>query len=145
MINPSEIEDAVISQIKSQMPYLKTVDALANLLADDSPDYAIIAPAVFVAYGSGSYRRVGTSSVFDRDMKVNVVIVQRNFIGQKRLLHGDAINRGIYDILEDVRAALTDQTCGLSIFPLTPVDDQGLEATRDVVVWGLSFHTRARG
>ena len=140
----SIVESAIIAQLKAELPYLKNVDVLASLLADDSPDYALLAPAAFVSYTGGPYKRVGTSSTFDHFMKFIVIIVQRNFVSQKRLLHGTATSKGVYEVLDDVRNALTDETCGVAIQPLTPVDDQGLEATRDVVVWGFSFQTRAR-
>ena len=145
MIEPSTIEDAIIARLKAEIAYLKTVDVLAALLSDESPDFTLLAPAAFVTYGGGPYKRVGSSSKFDRDMKFNIVIVQRNFNGQRRLLHGDGAKKGVYDVLKDVRIALTDQALGLAIWPFTPIDDQPLEATRDVVVWGFSFHTRARG
>ena len=58
--------------------------------------------------------------------------------------HGAAGEKGVYEVLEDVRAALTGQDCGIAIEPLLPVSDKAISGSRDLAVYGIRFKTRCR-
>lgn len=142
----TEIEQAIISRLRDQIAYLRTVGSIAEFLADDIDsieEYAPLCPAAFVVYDHGDFNHK-MSGVQDREMIFNVLVVVRNLRGDSAARHGAAGEKGVYDVLEDVRSALSDQACGLSIDPLLPVSEEGIAGSKDLAVYGMAFRTRCR-
>lgn len=145
MPNITEIEQAMIEQLKT-LTYLRTCGSMADFLAEDIEnieEYAPLCPAAFVVYDRGEYSHK-VSSVQDRDMVFNVLVVVRNLRGDEAARHGVAGEKGVYDVLEDVRGALTNNNCGVEIDPLLPISEEGIAGSKDLAVYGIAFKTRSR-
>jgi phage gp37-like protein len=139
----SEVEDAIIERIGSQVTYLKTCDSLASYLLDTAEDLTIRFPATYAVYGPGRYSHA-VSGVQDREMEFSVIVMAKNLRGDRAARHGKGSEKGVYEMLEDVRAALTNQACGLDIDPLLPIDEEPLEGSEEMAAYAIRFRTRCR-
>jgi phage gp37-like protein len=139
----AQIEDAIIARLKAQLTYLKTCDSLGDYLADEAEDITIRFPAAYVVYGGGTYS-YATSGVQDREMMFWVRAMAKNLRGDRAARHGKGADKGVYEILEDARAALTNQTCGLQIDPLLPVPEEPVAGDEHFADYGIGFKTRCR-
>ncbi len=73
------------------------------------------------------------------------IAVVRNLRGEPAPRLGLGTEKGAYEVLEDLRAALTDRDCGLAISPLLPTSEQALKGGgRNLAVYGISFKTSCR-
>lgn len=143
MYTITQIEDAMIARLENQISYLRTCDSLGAFLVDEAEDLTIRFPATYVVYDRGDYNHM-VSGVQDKAMIFNVVVMARNLRGSGAARRGEGSDKGAYDLLEDARAALTNQNCGLDIDPLIPVDEEPIEGTRDVAIYVIRFKTRTR-
>ncbi|MEM5789842.1 MAG: Gp37 family protein [Syntrophobacteraceae bacterium] len=142
----TEIETAMIARLRERITYLRTCGSMAEFLADDIEnieEYAPLCPAAFVVYDSGSYSHK-VSGRQDREMVFNVLVVVRNLRGETAARHGVAGEKGVYDVLDDVRATLTDQSCGLAMDPLLPMSEEGVAGSKDLAIYAIAFKTRCR-
>lgn len=146
MLTVTDVENAIIARLRSEIPYLRTCGSLAEFLASDIEqieELAPLLPAAYVVYGGGRFDHK-MSGIQDRRMTFLVVVVVRNLRDNEAVRHGRAGEKGIYDLLEDVRAALTDTDCGIEIDPLLPEAEEPIAGTTDLAVYGISFGTKCR-
>ncbi len=146
MASLTTIEQAIIGRLSTALPYLKTCGSLSEFLsrgASEIEEFSPLCPAAFVVYQRGAYSRK-MSGALDREMIFSVVVAVRNLRGDEAVRHGAAGDKGIYEVLEDVRTALCDQTCGMDIDPLAPVSEEAVSGTRDFAVYEIGFRTRSR-
>jgi len=143
MYTIDQIEDAIISRLQAQLTYLKTCASLGEFLLDEVEDITVRFPAAYVAYERGEYHHA-VSGVQDRIMTFVVVVMVKSLRGQEEARHGMGSEKGAYELLEDVRSALSDQDLGLQIDPLLPVDEQALEGDKQLAMYGIRFRTRCR-
>ena len=142
----SAVEEKIVSRLKSELSYLRTCDSLSEFLGldlEELKELTPLLPAVYVVYEAGRYDH-SMSSTQDVDMIFNLVVMAANLRGDKAARHGAGAVKGVYAILEDCRAALTEQDCGAAIDPLLPVDEQALMGDRHTAVYGMAFKTRRR-
>jgi phage gp37-like protein len=142
----AEIEEAIIARLGAELPYLRTCSSLGSFLARDPKEVAgltPLCPAVYVVYQGAEYSH-RMAGVQDRAMTFNAVALVRNLRGEPAPRHGQGVEKGVYEVLEDVRAALTGRDCGIQIDPLLPVSEQAITGARDLAVYGISFRTRCR-
>jgi len=138
----TEIEDAIIARLTAEIPYLKGCASLGQFLLEDIEENTLRYPAAYVAYQRGDYTY--KAGVQDRTMIFSVILVVRNERGDEAARHGQGAEIGVYRLLDDVRAALTDQSCGLAIDPLLPQSEQVIDGTDHVAIYGLTVSTRCR-
>ncbi len=142
----TEIEQAIVSRLSGALPYLRACCSLAEFLGRDArevEELAILCPAVYVIYRQGKFSRK-LSGAQDREMTFGVVVVVRNLRGDAAVRHGAPGEKGVYEVLEDVRAALSDQSCGVEIDPFAPVSEHSIAGTRNFAVYEILFKTRCR-
>jgi len=143
MTRVAEIEQAIISELKTTLTYFKKVSTLAEFLQMSADNLAVLTPAAYVTYAGGSYKPRGmTTDRFDREMQFAIIVVCRNPISQARLLHGTPVREGVYEIIEDVVAALKGRTLGLDIQPLEPLSDNAMDGDTVTAVYGITFGTK---
>jgi phage gp37-like protein len=139
----TNIENAIIEYLKTELTYLKTCQSLGEVLIDDAADIALHTPAAYVVYEGGRYDHV-MSGTQDRFMNFAVVVVAENLRGEAEARRGQGAAKGAYDLLDDVRAALSDNAVGLAIDPLLPIDENAIENTERAAVYAIRFATRTR-
>lgn len=143
MYTIAQIEDAIISRLRAQLTYLRTCESLGDFLLSEAEDLTKLFPAVYVAYEGGEYNHE-VSGMQDRRMTFSVIVMVKSLRGQEEARHGQGSEKGAYEVLDDVREALTDQTCGLEIDPLLPLDEAAVEGTKSLAIYGIRFRTRCR-
>lgn len=140
------IEQAIAGRLSSELPYLRTCGSLPDFLGRDTgtiEEMAPLCPSAYVIYRQGRYSQK-ISGCLDREMAFSVIVVVRNLRGDGAVRHGAQGEKGVYEVLEDVRAALTNQSCGVEIDPLAPVSEGAVAGSRDFAVYEILFKTRSR-
>ena len=143
MYTLAEIERAIVNRLKDRLPYLEECASLGSFLLDELDELTLRCPAAYVVYQQGEYG-YGTSGVQDRRMRFTVALVVRNERGDESTRHGRGPEIGIYRVLDDVRIALTGQTCGLAIDPLLPLSERAIGGSSEISVYGITVQTRCR-
>jgi phage gp37-like protein len=139
----AEIEAAIVEELRSREPRFRVCGSLAQFLLKGIEDEATLCPAAFVAYEQGSYDH-RMNGVQERTMLFNVFVMTRNARGDEAARHGRGDEKGVYELLEAVRGALTGRDCGLHIDPLLPRAEQAIDGDQHFSVYGISFETRCR-
>ncbi|MCE5243400.1 MAG: Gp37 family protein [Syntrophobacteraceae bacterium] len=139
----AEIEQAIVDRLKQQVPGLRECGSLGSVLLEEIEDLALRCPAAYVAYLQGDYG-YATSGVQDRRMRFAITLVVRNEWGDKAARHGRGGEAGVYKLLDDVRVALTGQTCGLSIDPILPQSERAEGGSGELAAYRITIETRCR-
>lgn len=141
MITITQVEDGIIDRLKDQVDYLKTCGSLGDFQVDEAADLTLTFPAAYVVYTSGVYENL-PGSAQDRTMIFTILAMAKSARAGDAPRHGEASEKGVYDLLEDIRSALTNQTVGLDISGLLPVDEEAIEGTKDLAIYGIRFQAR---
>jgi len=141
MITITEIEDAIIEELKSEISYLKTCGSIGEFEVDEIEELLVQCPAAYVMYDGGDFEE-GAGEALDRDMTFSVIVVAKNVRGGDEARHGKGSEKGAYDMIEDVRAALTGNSCGLDITGLLPDREEAIAGDKEIAVYGIKFRTR---
>ncbi|WAC06582.1 MAG: Gp37 family protein [Thermodesulfobacteriota bacterium] len=139
----TEIENAIINELNTQLTYLQTCKSLGEALTHDAADLAVQVPAAYVVYEGGRYDHV-MSGTQDRWMNFAVIVVAKNLRGEEEARRGQGTTKGAYDLLDDARATLSNNAVGLTIDPLLPVDETAIENTEKSAAYAIRFATRTR-
>lgn len=134
-----EIEDAILAALTAQMgTYVKTIESYQGHIEADLQDFAWRLPAGLVML-----RETGTEKPAAHSYNVKlvfmIIMADRNLRGN---LEGRRGGTGIYQMLEDVRAALWDQDLGLEIDPFVMLKEEALINTRELAVFAAHYQTR---
>jgi hypothetical protein len=142
-----EIEDAVISRLRG-IGYFQAVSPYQGSLApeDDDADVNRVllgrTPSALVTTGDGNYERPSIESTIVRlGFTVEILLVSSLLRSQENKARGDdtMIDPGIYEIIEDVRAAIGAQDLGIpGIHALVPLRETVVSrGTR--AIWQLTY------
>lgn len=145
MYRIDEIEDAIIARLQDQLSYLRTCASLGEIPSDDADLEALVArgAAVYVVHTSGEYDH-SASGTQDVTMEFELLCMTRNLRGEDKARRGQGTEKGAYTLLNDVRAALTEQACGLTIDPLLPSSHALVGMTASLAAYAIRFGTRCR-
>ena len=143
MYTITQIEDAIITRLTSQLTGVRTIASLGSFLLPDADELTLLCPAVYVVYQAGVYDHF-MNGVQDKTMRFLVLVLARNLRSQEQSRHGQGTEDGAYHILEDVRAALTNNACALTIDPLLPEEETAVDGTQSIAIYGIVFKTRCR-
>jgi phage gp37-like protein len=144
------IELAILERLRAaQRAYAGlTVESYAAQLDDELFAWVRTLPAVWVTFGTAQeVKRLGAHS-FLMKATFEVVCAQRALQENAGRLNTDAsgVDVGVYELLEDNKLALINQSLGLAIQPLTPGAIRPMMKSmvnRDaVVVYAQEFHTQ---
>jgi phage gp37-like protein len=145
MIDTSEIEEEMIAALQSNISYLKTVGPVGEFLTSKVDELPILCPAAYVSYMGGNYTPVGNTSLHDKTMFFAVLVVIKNYVSMKTLLHGDGSHKGAHEVLADVIGLFSGSDLDLQMEPFEPINDEAISGNRNVAVYGITFKTRSRG
>lgn len=145
-----QIELAILAQLRAvQRPYTGLViESYAAQLDDELFAWVRTLPAVWVTFGQAQeVKRLGAHS-FLMKATFEVVCAQRSLQENAGRLNAasSGADVGVYELLEDNKTALVNQSLGLAIQPLTPGAIRPMMKSmvnRDaVVVYAQEFHTQ---
>ncbi len=142
----ADVEQAIIGRLSSELPYIRTLGSISEFLGRDIDaieEMAPICPALFVIYERGKYSQK-ISGCQDREMFFGVIAAVRNLRGDSAVRHGAGGERGVYQVLEDIRVALSGQSCGIDMEPLSPVSEEAMAGSSDFALYQILFKTRCR-
>lgn len=136
------IEDAIISELKTSVPYLKAVETYAGQLDRDIASLPVRFPAAFVAYEGSNFSAGDLGSSGHESCTFSIFVCARDLRGRGETLKGAAPgDKGAYDAVNDIVEALEYKSLGLNIEPLKPMRASLLFAGAEVVAYSLAFVT----
>lgn len=133
-----DIEDAIISAIKNNIPAIKTVETWAGQIEDEIGKLPVTLPAAYVAYGGSAFSPVDGPSHRER-AEFTVIVAARNMRG------GEAARKdagGAYELIQSVLEALSNEDFGYAgIERMAPVRVSLIRSSRAMAVYGIGFRT----
>ncbi len=133
------IEDSIITELKTQITYLKTVETYAGQLEQDIESMPVRFPAAYVAYDGSNFFPGDVGGPGPRETcTFSVFVCAKNLKGQEEARKETG---GAYDMVKDVLAALVNKNFGLDIEPVRPMRVSLLFAGRETATYSLAFIT----
>ena len=142
MYTVTEIENAIIQKLKEQLRDVRLIGSLGDFLIDEQEKNEGPQTKIYVVYGKGNFTFV--SDAQDKHIIFTVMVKGTNSQGEEKARHGTQVKKGVYEILDEIRAILTGQTCGLNIAELKPVFEGAVGGTGTTAVYGIDFKTMCR-
>jgi len=136
-MDPEQIEDKIITELQTEITYVKTCETYAGQLAEDLSKLAINFPALYVVYDGSTIDWLDNLN-YNEQVGFSVLICAKDARGNASLRKGD---NGCYEMVQDVLDALTGETFGLDIEKLKPVSVALIFITKTVAVYGIKFQT----
>lgn len=135
----ADIEDAILTVLQASdlADIARTIDSYhgeIDELVREVRSLTVPLPAVFVLYAGSVFDEAANRS-FDDEQAFTVVAVARSLRSRAEL------RDGMYDLLEQIKAALIDNNLGLDIEPLHPLRIEAALVAKDLSVYGLDFKT----
>jgi phage gp37-like protein len=133
------IEDSIITELKAQVPYLKTVETYAGQLEQDIEALPVRFPAAYVAYGGSSFAQGDLGSASHRETAAFTVFVCAGDLrGAEAARKGE---QGAYEAVRDVLGALINNDFDLETDMLRPVRVSLLFAGGQTAVYAVELMT----
>jgi len=143
MYTITEIEDAIISTLKGSTmnSYCKKIDSYQIEGGDLEEQIRLFSgqlPCVLVVYKEGTFDYFLAGGEY-KEMKFSILVCAQNMRGS-----GEARRSviGTYQMLDDLRVALTGNACGLSIHPLSAIIEVAEINTKMFSAYSMEFLTR---
>jgi phage gp37-like protein len=132
-----DIEDQIITKLK-ELTYLKTVETYAGQLEEgEIKKFLVNFPAVLVAYSGSNYEWIDGPN-YNEACDFSVLVCAKNVRGNKAIRKAAA---GCYQMIEDVKAKLINQTFGLEIEKLKILRVQLVGISQTTAIYGIDFQT----
>jgi len=137
-----QIEDKIITELKAQIAYLRTVETYAGQIESELASMTGRFPACYVVYGGSSFDWVDGPN-HQETVEFSVLVCAKNLRGNEELRKGGpvAAEYGAYDLVKAVLASLTNKDFGLDMEFLTPQKASLVFISRTVAVYGIDFKT----
>lgn len=139
----TEIEKCFISELKNNLPYLKTCDSLAEFLIVTLEDLPDKTPAVYVVYQGGPFTLTTGDTQYENTI-FSLIAVARNVRSDESARHGKDGVKGVYEILNDIRKYITNNNLGLEMTSLKPVDVEALDGSEELAIYAIRFSSQIR-
>lgn len=136
MYTISQVEAAILERLKSQIDYVVDFGSISYHI-EEWEGLTTRTPAIYVEYARGSYD-YSLYPTQDRTMQFTVYAIVTT---QSERQYGE---KGVYELLDDIRGALSNSACGLTIDPLLPTEEAQSGGSESVHVYGITFETRCR-
>lgn len=131
------IEDGIIAELKSKLPYVRSVEPYAGQLEADIEKLPISFPAIFVAYGESALEWVDGPN-FNEVPRFSVLVAAKNLKGNKAVRKDDG---GCYQMIKDVLKTLTNNKLNLEMEKLQPVRVSLVFISKSIAIYGVDFQT----
>jgi phage gp37-like protein len=133
-----DIQSEIISALRTEIPYLRTVESYAGQLESDLEGTTVRYPAAYVIYGGSEFAHLD-GTAHEESVTFTVVAAVRDVRGSSSAISGA---QGAYALLLDIIAALTNETFDLDIERMRPVRTALLHTGGATTVYGVDFSTR---
>ena len=145
MYTITEIEDAIITTLKaSEMgAYCKKIDSYQIEGSDLEEQIRLFSgqlPSLLIVYSGGEFNHF-LSGIQDKSITFSILVCAQSLRGKGEPRRGLA---GAYQMLDDLRKALTNNNLGLNIDPLLPVREAAEINTKMFSAYSMEFKTSCR-
>lgn len=138
-MNFEQIEDAIIAELKTALPYVPTIETYAGQLQGEIEELPIDYPAAFVMYSGSHYVRVDGQSCFNEVDIFTLLLVSKNLRGNEDMRKDADV--GCYRMIKDVLENITNKNFGLTIERMQPISTKLIIATKVAIIYGIDFTT----
>jgi phage gp37-like protein len=132
-----EIETKIIEALRTELVYLKTVSTYAGELKEELKRLGMSFPAAYIVYKGSSFNHIDGHAQEEK-VQFTVLVAAKNLKGGESLRKS---SNGAYQLINDILAALTNQTFGLSIERVRPVRVSLVFISETAAVYGMDFET----
>lgn len=132
-----QIEDSIIAALKTEIPYLRTVETYAGQLEDELEKLPLRFPAVFVVYSGSELNWIDGPN---HEEKVGFSVL----VAFKDLRSSESVRKaeyGAYQMIKDVLSALTNRTFNLNMEKLRPVRVSLIHMGKTIALYSIDFQT----
>ncbi len=137
-----DIENGIISTLKTSLTYLKNVETYAGQLDKEIAELPKGFPAAYVAYNGSQFQWVDGEN-WQELPTFKVLVAARSL----RLVSGinedvrENTSTGAYKVITDVLNTLTNQTFGLNIYKLRPEKTELVLISKTTAIYAIYFTT----
>ena len=132
-----QIENAIITRLKTNLAYVKTIETYAGQLEANIETFLIQFPAIYTIYAKSQFDWVDGRSQSEL-CTFGVIVVTKNLRGKESLRKDTQAG---YQLIKDVLASLTNQNFGLDIDLMKPVEVSLLFVTEIIAAYTIEFQT----
>jgi len=143
------IENAIVAalDVSPINGYAKTIEPYAGQLEQEVGKSLLIMPAVLPVFAGDTYSEANAQNTqYNRTCDWDVLCAVRNLRGDVAALQGAGSGAtaevGIYEMLDDVRAALVGNRLGLEIEPLRILYRRRIVASAKAFIYAVRFQTQ---
>lgn len=147
----SEIEKAVIARIKDQLPYIETCESWSAFRTGELKDNTLAYPAAYTVFDRSGTFLYTADQIQDIPLTFRVVVMQRTLgidVSGAESRQGDNSQvKGVYEILNDLRLALTgyrDSTDLDVLKPILPQSIQSIFQDENIAIYGMVLELTER-
>lgn len=142
----TEIEDAIINTLEASAmnDYCKKIASYqleGGNLEEQIRIFAGQVPCVLILYSQGTYTHRPNRQQ-EKELTFSILVCSQSMRGQGQARRGAV---GTYQMLDDLKAALTGNRCGLEITGLAPTKERAEINTKLFSAYSLEFKTTCRG
>lgn len=134
-----QIEDQIVTTLKTNLPYVRTVETYAGQLDGKIEELPIYYPAIFVIYSGGQFEWVDGQQLYKEEDIFTLMAASKNITGNTSMRKDTAI--GCYKIIKDVLKHITGKNFGLDIERMQPIDVKMFLITKTIAVYEINFKT----
>lgn len=144
MYTITEIEDSIIDALKGSAmgEYCKKIDSFQIEEGDLEEQIRIFAgqiPCALIIYSEGNYNHPPSRQ--EKEMFFSILVCAQSMRGSGQARRGSI---GTYQMMDDLRSALTGKRLDLEIDPLFPVSETAEVNTKMFSAYSMRFKTKCR-
>ncbi len=132
-----QIETAIVTQLKANIAYAKTIETYAGQLESEIEELPIQFPAIYTVYAGSQFDWVDGPS-YNELCTFSVIVVAKNLRG-KETLRKDT--QSCYQMVKDVLASIANKKFNLEIEKMKPVNVALLFVSSIIAAYGIEFQT----
>ncbi|RJQ22030.1 MAG: DUF1834 family protein [Nitrospiraceae bacterium] len=133
----NDIEDKIITEIKTNMTYVRTVETYAGQLEGKIEEMAITFPAAYVVYAGSSFEWVDGPN-YNEICEFSVLVCAKNLKGNAAMRKD---THGCYEMIADIKTNLINKTFGLAMEKLKILRVSLIYISQSVTIYGIDFQT----
>lgn len=134
-----QIENAIVDELKANIPYARTIETYAGQLETDIELLPIQFPACYVMYGGSQLQWVDGQANYNETDTFTILAAAKNLKGNEAMRKDAAI--GCYRLVKDVLAQITNKKFGLDIEKMRPTEVRLMHVSKITAIYGIEFQT----
>lgn len=134
-----QIENKIITELKTKITYARTVETYAGQLEAKIDELPIQYPALYVVYAGSQCDWIDNEANYNEIATFNILAATKNLKGQEAARKDETT--GVYKLIKDVMKYITNKNFGLDIERMRLTEVQFVFTSQMITVYGIGFQT----